>query len=140
MDADQRRGKQGGRRHAQRLQVVAAADSDQAEKDEHEDFTERAVGDGLRPAGIGPAGKQRGQADDDDGPAAVPDEVDAAQESQRETQPGARLDRTRRQPAFGSGAPGAEAAGRIGAAQVIADIVEQVGADLDEGSAQCGSD
>ncbi len=93
MYADQRRGKQGGRGHAQRLQVVTAANGDQAEKDEHEDFTERAVGDGLRPAGIGPAGQQRGQADGDDGPAAVPDEVDAAQEGQREAQPGAGLDR-----------------------------------------------
>ncbi len=89
VQTDQHGDDQRGRRQRQRLQVIAAADGDESEKDEDERFAERAVGDRRRPAGIGPAGRERGEADDDDRPAAVGDQIDAAQEGEREGQPGA---------------------------------------------------
>jgi len=68
----------------------------------------------------------------------VPDQINAAQEGQREAQPGAGLDLAGGQPALGGGALRAKATGGVGAAQEITDIIEQVGADLDEGGAKCG--
>ena len=134
LNADQRRRDHGDGCQGQCLQVIAAADGDQPEKEKNEDFAEWTVGDRPRAAGIGPAGGQRSEADGDDGPATVPNEIDAAQECQRKTQPCTGLYAGGRQPALSRGAPGAETIRRIRAAQKIADVVEQVGADLDEGT------
>ena len=124
MNADQRGSDQRHQRQVERLQVITAADGDQAEKQPDENFAERSVGDRRRAAGIGPTGGERGKADQDNRPAAVPDKVNAAQEGEGKGLPGAGFDPVDAEPAFGGGTFGAKAVRGVGAAQEVADIIE----------------
>jgi len=129
-DGDGRDGGHG--RDLKGLDEVGSADRDDAEEEDDEELSEASVAVWDGSADVEHRRDDREDANDRDGPAADPDEIESAKGGQEEGHDGPEADLFGRQKS-GLGDPnGADSFGGIGTFLEVEEVVGEVRADLDE--------
>ncbi len=118
------------------LQIVGAADGDEAEEEKNGDFTKRRVGDGLGAAHVAVGGDNGGGEDDEHDPAAAVNEIRGVQKGDDAQQLDGALHGGDGEPAVGGGARQSLALSIFSLALGVARVVFHVAHDLHENGQQ----